>query len=167
MMRQAAQLFIAQPRRISRHLRRFTEPRRVRFVKVHLQGVDVRKPHVLVSPHPRVALAAAGQRRRRAVGIQHHGCAAVLLDVPQRRLPHLIVRDRDTDKHVGIEHLFDVGGQDRVHEARLLLDASILVEITQLDDVPLVGRRRYTGGVDIREGPEDLLDRTLVPPADV
>ena len=92
---------------------------------------------------------------------------AVLLDVPQRRLPHLIVRDRDTDKHVGIEHLVDVGRQDRVHEAHLPLDATIVLDITQLDDVTLVGLRRYTGGVDIREGPEDLLDRALVPPADV
>jgi Signal transduction protein containing GAF and PtsI domains len=47
----------------------------------------------------------------RAVGVQHHGCAAVLLDVPQRRLPHLIVRDRDTDKHVGIEHLSTSAGR--------------------------------------------------------
>jgi hypothetical protein len=114
-----------------------------------------------------MALAAAGQRHRRAVGIQHHGCAAVLLDVPQRRLPHLVVRDRDTDKRVGVEYLVDVGRQDRVHEARLPLDATILVDITQLDHVPLVGRRRYTGGVDIRKGSQDLLDRTLVPPADV
>src|SRR6516162_11216964 len=114
-----------------------------------------------------MALAATGQRRRRAVGIHYHGGTAVLLDVPQRWLPHLIVRDRDTDEHVGIEHLVDVGRQDRVHETRLPLDATILVDITQLDHVPLVSRRRYTGGVDIREGPQDLLDRALVLPADV
>ena len=68
------------------------------------------------------------------------------------------------DTIVPISH---VCRQDRVHEARLPLDATILVDITQLDHVPLVGPRRYTGGVDIREGPQDLLDRTLVPPADV
>src|SRR6185369_3577682 len=129
--------------------------------------VDVGKPYVLVSPYPWLALAAAGQRRRRAVAIQHHGGPAVLLDVPQRGLPHLIVRDRDADKHVGVEHLVDVGRKDWVHEARLPLDATILVEVTQLDHVPLVGLRRYAGGVDIREGPQDLLDRPFVLPADV
>ena len=46
------------------------------------------------------------------------------------------VRDRDTDEHVGTEHLVHVGQQDRVHEAHLTLDATILVDITQLDDVP-------------------------------
>src|SRR5690348_4584153 len=33
-LRQVAQFFIAQPRRIRRHLRRLTEPRRARFVQV-------------------------------------------------------------------------------------------------------------------------------------
>jgi hypothetical protein len=37
----------------------------------------------------------------------------------------------------------------------------------QLDDVSLVGRRRYAGGVDIRERSQDLLERSLVPLADV
>ena len=87
---------------------------------------------------------------------------AVLLDVSQRQLPHLIIRDRDTHKYVGIEYLFDIGRHDRVHEAHLPLDPAVVFDITQLDDVPLVGVRRYTGSVDIREGPEDLLDRTLV-----
>ena len=46
-------------------------------------------------------------------------------------------------------------------------DATILVDITQLDNIPLVGQRRDTGGVDIREASQDLLDRALVPAADV
>ena len=61
----------------------------------------------------------------------------------------------------------DIGRHDRVHEAHLPLDPAVVFDITQLDDVPLVSVRRYTGSVDIREGPEDLLDRTLVLPADV
>jgi hypothetical protein len=164
---QVAKFFKAQPRRVGCHLRRLTQPRRAGFLQVHLQDVDVRQPHVPVSPHPRMALAAAGQRHRRAMGIQHHRCPAVLLDVPQRRLPDLVVGDRDTDNRVGIEHLVDIGRQDRVHKAHLPLDPAVLLDITQLDDVALVGRRRYAGGVDVRERPEDLLDRPLVLPADV
>jgi hypothetical protein len=101
------------------------------------------------------------------VGIQHHGRITVLLDVLQRRLPHLVVRDRDTDKHIRVKHLAEVGGQDRIHEARLPLDAAVVPEIAQLGTVPLVGRRRNAGGVDVREGRQDLLDRTLVLPANV
>ena len=37
----------------------------------------------------------------------------------------------------------------------------------QLNDVSLVGSRRYTGGVDVRERSQDLLERSLVPLADV
>jgi len=101
------------------------------------------------------------------VRIQHHGRLAVLLAGPQRRLSHLVVRDRDTHNRVGIEHLVDIGRQDRVHEAHLPLDPLVVGDVTQLDHVPLVGLRRYPGGVDIGKGREDLLDRALVLPADV
>ena len=167
MTRQVAQFFSAQARRVSRHLRRLTQPGRACLLKVHLQDVDIRQPHVPVSPHPRMALAAAGQRHRRAMRIQHHGRPAVLLDMPQRRLPHLVIRDRDTDKHVRIEHLVNIGRHDRVHEARLSLHPAVVLDITQLDDIPLISRRRYTGSVDIRERPENLLDRALILPAHV
>src|SRR6202012_122884 len=57
--------------------------------------------------------------------------------------------------------------QDRVHEAGLALDATVLLGIPQLDTVPLVGRRCNAGGVDIRERCEDLLERALVFAANV
>src|SRR3954447_3232958 len=164
---QVAQFFGAQPRQVSRYLRGLTQPRRARFLEVHLQDVDIRQPYVPVSPHSWMTLTAAGQRDRRAMRVQHHDRAAVLLDVPQRRLPHLVIGDRDADERVGIEHLVDVGWQDRVHEAQLPLDATVVLDVAQLDHVPLVGLRRYAHGVDIREGPEDLLDRPLVLPADM
>src|SRR4029077_17605806 len=51
--------------------------------------------------------------------------------------------------------------------APLPLPPTVVLDITQLDDIPLISRRRYTGSVDIRERPEDLLDRALISPAHV
>ena len=52
MRRQVAQLLVAQRRRVTGDLGRLTEPRRARLLEVHLQDVDVGKPHVPVRPDP-------------------------------------------------------------------------------------------------------------------
>ena len=165
--RQRPQFLGAQPRRVRGELRTLAEPGRARLLEVHLQDVDVREPEVAIGPHPWMPLPAAGQGDGGAVRVQDHGGAAVLLDVPQRRLAHLVVGDRDAYERVGVEDRIDVGGQDGVHEARLPLDPTVVFDVAQLDDVPLIGLGRYPRGVDIRVRAEDLLDRVLVPPPDV
>jgi hypothetical protein len=91
----------------------------------------------------------------------------VLLDVPQCRLTHLVVGDGHADERVGIEDRVDVGRQDGVHEARLSLDAAVVLDVAQLNDVPLVGPGGYRRGVDVRVRRQDLLDGPLVLPPDV
>jgi len=99
---------------------------------------------------------------RRAVCIEDDEGIRVRFDSLQGFQRHLVVRNRDTDKHITTPQSLKVFWDDRVHEARLLLDSSVLVEELQTNDISLVRFRADEVGLDIRTPTQYLLDGSVI-----
>src|SRR5690606_10366568 len=126
----------------------FLKPRGVRFLQVHFQNVDIRKPLIPVNPELPLTLAVDQACGCRTVCVKDNDAFAFLLEVSEGIERHFIVADRNEYEDIALHESFYVGWQDRIHKPRLAFQPVVHVDKPEADNITLIVARRDTSEVD-------------------